>query len=57
MYDGPNSDATQLQENTGNDIPDTITSSTNELYVHFFSDYSVQEYGFAATYTTVTPWK
>ena len=57
MYDGPNSDATLLQTNTGSSLPATVTSSTHELYVEFSSDFIITRYGFAASYTTVTPWK
>ena len=57
MYDGPNSDATLLQTNTGSSLPATVTSSTHEMYVHFYTDGSITRYGFAASYTTVTPWK
>ena len=55
MYDGPNSDATLLQSNTGSSLPATVTSSTHELYVVFSSDFIITRYGFAASYTTVTP--
>ena len=57
MYDGPNSDATLLQTNTGSSLPATITSSTHEMYVYFYTDSTITRYGFAASYTTVTPWK
>ena len=51
VYDGPGTYSPKLGKYCGNDIPDQIRSSTNELLVIFVTDNSLQYSGFAAAYT------
>ncbi|BFZ01256.1 hypothetical protein BsWGS_04295 [Bradybaena similaris] len=46
IYDGTNITAHQLGKFCGPTLPDPITSSSNSIYVSFFSDASVQREGF-----------
>ncbi|BFZ01255.1 hypothetical protein BsWGS_04294 [Bradybaena similaris] len=46
IYDGTNITAPQLGKFCGPTLPDPITSSSNSIYVSFFSDASVQREGF-----------
>ena len=50
VRDGIDSRSPLLGKYCGYRIPDDIRSSTNQLYVKFVSDGSVQKEGFAATF-------
>jgi len=50
VRDGIDSSSPLLGKYCGYRIPDDIRSSTNQLYVKFVSDGSVQKEGFAATF-------
>jgi len=52
VYDGSASSAAILGRFCGSRKPDAITSSSNQMFVKFFSDASVQKRGFAASHTT-----
>ncbi|CAG5130412.1 unnamed protein product [Candidula unifasciata] len=46
VYDGENSTARLIGKFCGTTLPEPITSSSNKIYVSFFSDASVQRSGF-----------
>ncbi|HBX52873.1 MAG: hypothetical protein A2W98_01880 [Bacteroidetes bacterium GWF2_33_38] len=52
VYDGNNTNATQLGVYTGTSNPGTITSSGGEMLVVFVSDFSTTAPGFTANYTS-----
>lgn len=52
IYDGFTTSATLLEELTGNSMPGTITSSSNEMLIHFITDHSVTKAGWEANYTS-----
>lgn len=52
IYDGENEEATVLGIFSGNEIPETITSTGNKLYVTFSSDLTIHASGFKAEYTS-----
>ncbi|KAL4084328.1 hypothetical protein QTP88_028152 [Uroleucon formosanum] len=53
FYDGPTPDSQTLGRFCGSKIPHPIVSSSNQLYLAFKSDASVQRKGFLATHSTV----
>ena len=50
VYDGNSSSAPLIGKFNGSSRPGPSVSSSNQLHVRFTSDYSVQRYGFKATY-------
>ena len=52
VRDGPDENHDLLGRWCGNDIPATVTSTTNNLYIEFRSDADTAGTGFKATYTT-----
>lgn len=52
FYDGPTPDSQTLGRFCGSKIPHPIVSSSNQLYLAFKSDASVQRKGFLATHST-----
>lgn len=52
IYNGIESDATELAVFTGTDVPNDITSTTGEMLVVFVSDYSGNQQGFSASYVS-----
>uniref|UniRef100_A0A669E0J6 Cubilin n=1 Tax=Oreochromis niloticus TaxID=8128 RepID=A0A669E0J6_ORENI len=52
VHDGNSSNAPQLAKLCGSDLPSTINSSSNELYVKLRTDSSVNAGGFLASYTS-----
>ena len=50
VYDGGSSSSTQLGKYHGNSLPPKLTSSSNQLFVTFRSDWSIVKAGFAAGY-------
>ncbi|CAG5125193.1 unnamed protein product, partial [Candidula unifasciata] len=48
--DGLNDTSPFLSRHCGNRIPGVVNSTTNHLYVKFVSDYSVNLYGFSASF-------
>lgn len=54
FYDGPTPDSPTLGRFCGSKIPHPIVSSSNQLYLAFKSDASVQRKGFLATHSTGT---
>uniref|UniRef100_A0A3P8P3F5 Cubilin n=1 Tax=Astatotilapia calliptera TaxID=8154 RepID=A0A3P8P3F5_ASTCA len=52
VHDGNSSSAPQLAKLCGSDLPSTINSSSNELYVKLRTDSSVNAGGFLASYTS-----
>uniref|UniRef100_A0A3Q4HHJ3 Cubilin (intrinsic factor-cobalamin receptor) n=1 Tax=Neolamprologus brichardi TaxID=32507 RepID=A0A3Q4HHJ3_NEOBR len=52
VHDGNSSSAPQLAKLCGSDLPSTINSSSNELYVKLRTDSSVNAGGFIASYTS-----
>lgn len=52
FYDGPTPDSQILGRFCGSKIPHPIVSSSNQLYLAFKSDASVQRKGFLATHST-----
>lgn len=56
VFDGYTTDyAKSIGKYCGNSIPTNLTSSTNELLLHFVSDSSVAQSGFKGRYTAVCP--
>ncbi|XP_065334267.1 protein tolkin [Cloeon dipterum] len=53
FYDGPGEDSLSLGRFCGSKLPHPIVASTNELYMVFKSDASVQRKGFLAEHSTV----
>ena len=53
IYDGPTATGTPIGEYTGGTIPQ-ITSTTGPLTLHFYSDGSIQDEGFALTVSCVS---
>lgn len=51
IYDGRDGKAPSLGRFCGTKKPQPITSSSNKLFIHFFSDNSVQKKGFEASHT------
>ena len=51
IYDGNSTNATELHCDDGSTSPGTITSSGNQLFVTFESDYADNYPGFLLTYT------
>lgn len=52
VHDGNSTNAPQLAKLCGNQLPSTINSSRNELYIKLRTDSSVSTGGFLASYTT-----
>lgn len=52
VYDGIDSDASELAILSGTTIPNDITSTTGEMLLVFVSDYAVTQPGFSASYTS-----
>ncbi|KAF7648099.1 hypothetical protein LDENG_00162070 [Lucifuga dentata] len=52
VHDGNSSSSPQLAKLCGNQIPDTINATSNELYVKLRTDSSVSTGGFLASYRT-----
>jgi M6 family metalloprotease-like protein len=52
VYDGPNSTSTQIGTYSGNNIPASIVSSGNSLYVVFNSDNLITSTGWEITYNS-----
>lgn len=52
LYDGHSTEANTLGRFCGSKIPHPIVASTNEMYMVFKSDASVQRNGFKASHTT-----
>ena len=50
VYDGGSSSSPLIGQYHGNSLPPTITSSSNQLFVIFKTDYSIVNSGFAASY-------
>lgn len=50
VRDGGEEDSNLIIRACGLNLPEPITSSGNQLYVLFHSDYSVSRPGFTATY-------
>ncbi|XP_067928524.1 bone morphogenetic protein 1-like [Watersipora subatra] len=53
IYDGANKSSMTIGKYCGSSKPPPLTSSSNEMYIEFYSDASVQRRGFRATYSTV----
>lgn len=53
LYDGHSTDANTLGRFCGSKVPHPIVASTNEMYMVFKSDASVQRKGFKAAHNTV----
>lgn len=53
FYDGPNTESSSLGRFCGSKLPNMIIASSNQLYMTFKSDSSVQKRGFWATHATV----
>lgn len=53
LYDGHSTEANTLGRFCGSKVPHPIVASTNEMYMVFKSDASVQRKGFKASHTTV----
>ncbi|XP_064618038.1 tolloid-like protein 1 isoform X2 [Liolophura sinensis] len=53
VYDGDDSKARSLGRHCGNKIPPPIMSSSNKMFMKFYSDASVQRNGFNAEHSTV----
>ena len=51
VFDGANNSAPLLGTYSGHNFPENITSSTNYLFVSFYSDFSVTKKGFSVKYT------
>lgn len=51
LYDGRDGKAPSLGRFCGTKKPPPITSSSNKLFIRFFSDNSVQKKGFEASHT------
>lgn len=52
MFSGPTDNQQKLGTFCGDQIPEPITSHTNELSIEFYSDTSVQRTGFKAVFFT-----
>ncbi|MFK5890576.1 MAG: M4 family metallopeptidase [Flavobacteriaceae bacterium] len=52
VYDGTTTGATLLGRFTGNNIPQTLTSSGGGMLIRFFSDLTVNKQGWSANYTS-----
>ncbi len=52
VYDGPNSDSPLIGVYNGNEIPEQITSSSNEVFIQFQTNYSVTGLGWYIYYTS-----
>ncbi|KAM3913712.1 tolloid-like protein 2 [Leptodactylus fuscus] len=52
MYDGPSSKSPILGRFCGSSKPEPIIASTNNMFMRFYSDASVQRKGFQAKYST-----
>ncbi|TGZ60201.1 hypothetical protein CRM22_008660 [Opisthorchis felineus] len=52
VYSGPSDNQQKIGNFCGDQIPDPITSHTNELSIEFYSDTSVQRTGFRAVFFT-----
>ncbi|MBN3293694.1 TLL2 protein, partial [Polypterus senegalus] len=52
LYDGPNSKSPILGRFCGNKKPDPVISSSNKMFLRFYSDASVQRKGFQAKHST-----
>ena len=52
IFDGSNKTAMTLGKYCGSRKPTVIVSSSDEMYIEFYSDASVQRRGFRATYST-----
>jgi len=52
IYDGDDASDRSLGRYCGSRIPDPIISSSNRMYMVFYSDASLQKKGFRATHTT-----
>lgn len=50
IFDGRDVRASKLGRFCGTKTPDPVTSSSNKMFLHFFSDNSVQKRGFEASY-------
>ncbi|XP_035657357.1 deleted in malignant brain tumors 1 protein-like [Branchiostoma floridae] len=55
IYDGGSDGAPPLRRLTGYAIPDPITSTSNQMFVKFTSDYSSTAQGFQFSYTATGP--
>ena len=53
IKDGRDSSSDLIGEFCGKTKPDEITSTTNQLYIRFKSDHSVNEVGFNATWKSI----
>lgn len=54
VYDGTDTTGILLGRFTGSNIPNSVTSSGGSMFIHFFSDFSVNDSGWSAYYTTIT---
>ncbi|PIO32797.1 hypothetical protein AB205_0035460, partial [Aquarana catesbeiana] len=52
LYDGPSSKFPILGRFCGSTKPEPVIASTNNMFLHFYSDASVQRKGFQAKYST-----
>lgn len=52
VYNGPNDASPSLGRFCGSKKPPPVFSSTNKMFLQFFSDNSVQKRGFEASFTT-----
>ena len=52
IYDGSTTGATLLGTYTGNNIPQTLTSSGGSMLIRFYSDLEVNKQGWSANYTS-----
>lgn len=52
IFDGEDKNAMTLGKFCGSRIPSPLTTSSNEMFMEFYSDASVQRRGFRATYST-----
>jgi Zn-dependent metalloprotease len=52
VYDGSTTGATLLGIFTGNNIPQTLTSSGNSMLIRFYSDLETNKQGWSANYTS-----
>jgi len=53
VYDGGNGNAEIVGTFSGSDVPPPVTSTSNELYVTFQTDYSLTTTGFTASFTSL----
>ncbi|XP_026476669.1 tolloid-like protein 1 [Ctenocephalides felis] len=52
IYDGPGPDSTTLGRFCGSKLPHAVLANSNQMYMVFKSDQSVQRVGFSATHST-----